>query len=153
MEQRKITRNRSQEFYKKTGVFLVQAEEGDVTNRYRSQASSTDELAGYLWKEGMMWVFKWWRERRRAQDVCLLHEKGGKYDVASPAVHSALSVRVVGMQIRGDGCIWSSPKGTSQRGKRRRVRAVVPRRLMGRLRASRGRPFICRVWLDEDSLH
>lgn len=64
-----------------------------------------------------MWGFKWWRETRQAQDVCLLHTKGSKYDVASPAVHSALSVRVVGMQIWGDGCIWSGPKGMSQRGK------------------------------------
>lgn len=70
-----------------------------------------------------MWVFKWWKERYqtglRCGEQCLLHKLGTKYDVASPAVHSALSVCVVGMQIHADGCIWSGLKGTSQRGEKK----------------------------------
>lgn len=60
------------------------------------------------------------RERRQVRDACLLHKKGIKYDAASPAVHSALSACVVGMQIRGDGCIWAGPEGTSQGGEKER---------------------------------
>lgn len=50
----------------------------------------------------------------KCEEHCLSQERN-KYDVAPPAVHSALSARVVGMQILADECIWSGLKGTNQR--------------------------------------
>lgn len=42
----------------------------------------------------------------KCEEHCLSQETN-KYDVAPPAVHSALSACVVGMQIQADECIWS----------------------------------------------